>query len=91
MSSLKIKLSSVLLLIIGMGFYLPVCSQSNQKIYELESTLKFAEDQRKELRDRIESMKCCDNCKHSVSMSEIGINYVRPCFDCDDNSEWVKE
>lgn len=39
----------------------------------------------------IEKLKCCGNCKHSVSMSEIGINYVRPCFNCVNNNKWELE
>jgi len=37
------------------------------------------------------SLRCCDNCKHSVSMSEIGINYIRPCFNCDNKNKWELE
>jgi hypothetical protein len=43
------------------------------------------------LLEYIELLKCCSNCKHSVSMSEIGINYVRPCFDCENNNKWELE
>lgn len=39
----------------------------------------------------IESMKCCGNCKHSLTKSQIGLELNIYCKSCVGFSSWVLE
>ena len=39
----------------------------------------------------INKLKCCGNCKHALTMSQMGLEDTRPCKDCVNESLWEME
>lgn len=39
----------------------------------------------------INKLKCCGNCKHSLTRSQMGLEDTRPCRECIDESLWEME
>ena len=48
--------------------------------------LEEAEKENAELKQQVDKMKCCENCKHDVL--HYIINSFCPCDVCNDNDKW---
>ena len=69
--------------------YLDGAEENEKKLKNLKeklNTCKFAmimsENVEKQLKEQIEKMKCCENCKHSYNEEQyITTDYCNDCFD----------